>query len=180
MPVAIAALRLHSQVHSAYIGLGSNLGESEDTLYRALDDIAALPRTVLHQVSDLYRTAPIDSSGPDYINAVARLTTELPAPDLLQALQAIELNHGRVRPYRNAPRTLDLDILCYDDLVQDTTQLTLPHRRMHLRAFVLRPLLDIASDMVLHGQPITHWLAECDAQPITLYRRYADRPDKEK
>jgi len=166
-------------VHSAYIGLGSNLGESEDTLYRALDDIAALPHTVLHQVSDLYRTAPIDSSGPDYINAVARLATDLPAPDLLQALQAIELNHGRVRPYRNAPRTLDLDILCYDDLVQDTTQLILPHPRMHLRAFVLRPLLDIAPDMVLHERPVNQWLAECDAQPITLYRHYADRPDKE-
>jgi 2-amino-4-hydroxy-6-hydroxymethyldihydropteridine diphosphokinase len=166
-------------VHSAYIGLGSNLGESEDTLYRALDDIAALPHTVLHQVSDLYRTAPIDSSGPDYINAVARLATDLPAPDLLLALQAIELNHGRARPYRNAPRTLDLDILCYDDLVQDSTQLTLPHPRMHLRAFVLRPLLDIAPDMVLHERPVNQWLAECDAQPITLYRRHADRPDKE-
>ncbi|WP_238534327.1 2-amino-4-hydroxy-6-hydroxymethyldihydropteridine diphosphokinase [Advenella kashmirensis] len=173
---AQAAQRLLSPVHTAYIGLGSNLGESEDTLYRALDDIAALPRSVLHQVSDLYRTAPIDSSGPDYINAVARVATELSAPDLLQALQAIELNHGRARPYRNAPRTLDLDILCYDDLVQDTTQLILPHPRMHLRAFVLRPLLDIAPDMALHGRPISQWLAECDAQPIALYRRYTDRP----
>ena len=167
-------------MHTAYIGLGSNLGESEDTLYRALDDIAALPLTVLHQVSDLYRTAPIGSSGPDYINAVARVATGLSAPDLLQALQAIELNHGRARPYRNAPRTLDLDILCYDDLVQDTTQLTLPHPRMHLRAFVLRPLLDITPDMVLHERPVTQWLAECDGQPVALYRRYADRPDKEK
>ncbi|MGO1767009.1 2-amino-4-hydroxy-6-hydroxymethyldihydropteridine diphosphokinase [Advenella sp. S44] len=164
-------------MHTAYIGLGSNLGESEDILYRALDDIAALPQTVLDQVSDLYRTAPVDSSGPDYINAVARLTTELSAPKLLQALQAIELSHGRVRPYRNAPRTLDLDILCYDDLEQDTTQLILPHPRMHLRAFVLRPLLDIAPDMVLYGRPISQWLTQCDGQPVTLYRYYADRPD---
>ena len=162
-------------MHTAYIGLGSNLGESEDTLYRALDDIAALPDTSVQQVSDLYRTAPVDSSGPDYINAVAQLTTALSAADLLQALQAIELSHGRVRPYHNAPRTLDLDILCYDDLVQDIPQLILPHPRMHLRAFVLRPLLDIAPDMLVHGRPISQWLADCEAQPISLYRRYAER-----
>ena len=161
-------------MHTAYIGLGSNLGESEETLYQALNDIAALPHTVLQQVSDLYRTAPVDSSGPDYINAVAQLATGLSAQDLLAALQAIELSHGRARPYRNAPRTLDLDILCYDDLVQDTPQLILPHPRMHLRAFVLRPLLDIAPEMILHARPISQWLAECDAQPIGLYRRYAD------
>jgi len=162
-------------MHTAYIGLGSNLGESEDTLYRALDDIAALPDTRIQQVSDLYRTAPVDSSGPDYINAVAQLATALSAADLLQALQAIELNHGRARPYRNAPRTLDLDILCFDDLVQDTPQLILPHPRMHLRAFVLRPLMDIAPHMVLHTRPISQWLAECEAQPITLYRHYTAR-----
>ncbi|HLU04758.1 MAG TPA: 2-amino-4-hydroxy-6-hydroxymethyldihydropteridine diphosphokinase [Advenella sp.] len=167
-------------MHTAYIGLGSNLGESEDILYRALDDIAALPHTDLQQVSDLYRTAPVDACGPDYINAAAKLVTRLSAPDLLQALQTIELNHGRARPYRNAPRTLDLDILCYDDLVQDTTQLILPHPRMHLRAFVLRPLLDIAPGMVLHERPISQWLAQCDAQPISLYRRYADRPGHDK
>src|SRR5690606_34618609 len=143
-------------------------------------DIAALPHTDLQQVSDLYRTAPVDACGPDYINAAAKLVTRLSAPDLLQALQTIELNHGRARPYRNAPRTLDLDILCYDDLVQDTTQLILPHPRMHLRAFVLRPLLDIAPGMVLHERPITQWLAQCDAQPISLYRRYADRPGHDK
>lgn len=162
-------------MHTSYIGLGSNLGESEDTLYRALNDIAALPGTAVEQVSDLYRTAPVDSSGPDYINAVARLATTLSATDLLHALQGIELAHGRQRPYHNAPRTLDLDILRYDDLVQDTPQLILPHPRMHLRAFVLRPLQDIAPEMVLRERPIGDWLAECEAQGITLYRRHADR-----
>src|SRR5690606_17125324 len=106
LPVTALAPRRLKTVHTAYIGLGSNLGESEDTLYRALKDIAALPDTQVRQVSDLYRTAPVDSSGPDYINAVAQLKTGLSAPALLLALQGIELNHGRERPYLNAPRTL--------------------------------------------------------------------------
>ncbi|ETF01341.1 2-amino-4-hydroxy-6-hydroxymethyldihydropteridine pyrophosphokinase [Advenella kashmirensis W13003] len=163
-------------MHTAYIGLGSNLGESEDTLQQALNDISALPDTAVQQVSDFYRTSPVDSTGPDYINAVARLTTELSASDLLQALQDIELAHGRQRPYRNAPRTLDLDVLCYDDLRQDDPQLILPHPRMHLRAFVLRPLLDIAPDMILHNKPIAQWLADCADQAIALHSEYNDKP----
>lgn len=160
-------------MHTAYIGLGSNLGEREDTLYRALGDIAALPGTDVRQVSDFYRTSPVESSGPDYINAVARLATALPAIELLLALQAIELAHGRVRPFHNAPRTLDLDILRYDDLVQDIPQLILPHPRMHQRAFVLRPLLDIAPDMMLFDRPIADWLGDCQDQAIALHRKYA-------
>lgn len=163
-------------MHTAYIGLGSNLGESEDTLQQALNDISALPDTAVQQVSDFYRTSPVDSTGPDYINAVARLTTELSASDLLQALQDIELAHGRQRPYRNAPRTLDLDMLCYDDLRQDDPRLILPHPRMHLRAFVLRPLLDIAPDMILHNKPIAQWLADCTDQAIVLHCEYNDKP----
>lgn len=163
-------------MHTAYIGLGSNLGESEDTLQQALHDISALPDTAVQQVSDFYRTSPVDSTGPDYINAVARLTTELSASDLLQALQDIELAHGRQRPYRNAPRTLDLDVLCYDDLRQDDPRLILPHPRMHLRAFVLRPLLDIAPDMILHNKPIAQWLADCADQAIALHSEYNGKP----
>ena len=163
-------------MHTAYIGLGSNLGESDDTLQQALNDIRALPDTAVLQVSDFYRTSPVDSAGPDYINAVARLTTALSAPDLLLALQGIELAHGRQRPYHNAPRTLDLDVLCYDDLHQDDPRLILPHPRMHLRAFVLRPLLDIAPDMIVHNKPIAQWLAACTDQAITLHRRYQDKP----
>jgi len=163
-------------MHTAYIGLGSNLGERQDTLQRALSDISALPDTAVLQVSDFYRTSPVDSTGPDYINAVASVSTALSARDLLQALQDIELAHGRQRPYRNAPRTLDLDVLCYDDLRQDDPRLILPHPRMHLRAFVLRPLLDIAPDMILHNKPIAQWLADCTDQAITLHCRYQDKP----
>lgn len=160
-------------MHTAYIGLGSNLGEREETLHEALDDIDALPGTQVKQVSDFYRTSPVNANGPDYINAVARLHTALSATDLLNALQSVENAHGRQRPYRNAPRTLDLDILSYDDLVQDTPQLTLPHPRMHQRAFVLRPLLDIAPDMQLLNKSLVEWLAACSDQVITRHREYS-------
>ncbi len=159
-------------MHTAYIGLGSNLGEREETLQEALRDIAAVPDTRVMAVSDFYRTSPVDSSGPDYINAVAELATGLSPLELLRALQSIENAHGRQRPYRNAPRTLDLDVLTYDELVQDDPQLILPHPRMHQRAFVLRPLLDIAEDMQLLGKPVTEWLAACSDQGITLYKTY--------
>ena len=159
-------------MHTAYIGLGSNLGEREETLQEALRDIAAMPDTQVMAVSDFYRTSPVDSSGPDYINAVAELATGLSPLELLRALQSIENAHGRQRPYRNAPRTLDLDVLTYDELVQDDPQLILPHPRMHQRAFVLRPLLDIAEDMQLLGKPVTEWLADCSDQGITLYKTH--------
>lgn len=165
-------LQLSSLVHTAYIGLGSNLGEREETLQEALRDIAAMPDTQVMAVSDFYRTSPVDSSGPDYINAVAELATGLSPLELLRALQSIENAHGRQRPYRNAPRTLDLDVLTYDELVQDDPQLILPHPRMHQRAFVLRPLLDIAEDMQLLGKPVTEWLADCSDQGITLYKTH--------
>lgn len=127
----------------AYIGLGSNLGESENFLSQALADLQQY-QTIYHiTCSSFYRSSPVDSSGPDYINAVARLVTELTAMELLSTLQAIELKHGRQRPYHNAPRTLDLDILLFNDSQSDDTTLTLPHPRMHLRAFVLEPLLEL-------------------------------------
>lgn len=117
--------------HTAFVGLGANLGDARATLMLALERLAALPQTRLVRHSSLYRTAPIDSHGPDYLNAVAELATDLSPQDLLQALQALELAAGRERPYRNAPRTLDLDLLLYDDRVLDTPTLTLPHPRMH-------------------------------------------------
>lgn len=138
--------------HIAFVGLGANLGDARTTLLQALDRLAALPQTRLLNHSSLYRTAPIDSHGPDYLNAVAELATDLSPHDLLQALQALELAAGRERPYRNAPRTLDLDLLLYDDVVLDTPTLTLPHPRMHLRAFVLQPLAEIAPLCVTPAQ----------------------------
>ncbi len=116
---------------------------------RAAAELAATLGVANLQLSPLYGTAPVNSSGPDYVNAVARLDTTLPPLELLAALQAIEQRHGRERPYRNAPRTLDLDLLLYGDRVIDPPTLTVPHPRMHERAFVLQPLMDLAPDLVL-------------------------------
>lgn len=131
-----------------YVGLGANLGERETALRTALAAIGQLPCTRVTRVSPLYGSAPVDAGGPDYLNAVAELSTALAPQALLQALQAIEQAAGRERPYRNAPRTLDLDILWFGDQVIDTPTLTVPHPRMAERAFVLRPLADLAPERV--------------------------------
>jgi len=133
---------------TAYVALGANLGGAAATLRHAMDAIDALPQVQVSRRSSLYRSAPMESSGPDYINAVVQLCTTLSAPDLLLRLQAIEQAAGRERPYRNAPRTLDLDILTYGGARMDSAQLTLPHPRMMQRAFVLLPLAEIAPEMV--------------------------------
>lgn len=134
--------------HTAYIGLGANLGDAPAALRAAIQALAALPGTQLLQCSALYRSAPVDATGPDFYNAVAALRTSLPPQELLAALQSIEAAAGRERPYRNAPRTLDLDILLFDALAIDTPTLTVPHPRMHERAFVLLPLAEIAPAQV--------------------------------
>ena len=136
----------------AYIALGANLGDAQGTVRAAMDEVARLPQTQLVAASSLYRTAPVDSSGPDYINAVMAVDTGLTATELLQAMQQIELQAGRTRPYRNAPRTLDLDLLMYGELVQEDAALTLPHPRMFQRAFVLVPLHEIAPERVTAEQ----------------------------
>ena len=137
---------------SVFIALGANLGDAPATLRRALAAIAALPGTRLVRSSSLYHTAPIDSSGPDYTNAVAEVLTTLHAPALLAALQQIELAAGRERPYHNAPRTLDLDILLYGDASIHSPHLQVPHPRMGERAFVLVPLAEIAPERVSAAQ----------------------------
>jgi 2-amino-4-hydroxy-6-hydroxymethyldihydropteridine diphosphokinase len=131
-----------------FVGLGANLGEAASTLRRAIEDIGQLPATQVVAVSSLYLTAPVDAAGPDYTNAVVELSTELPPAELLQALHGIEADHGRLRPHRNAPRTLDLDLLLYGERSVDDPALTLPHPRLHQRAFVLQPLLEIAPALV--------------------------------
>lgn len=133
---------------TAYVALGANLGDAAQTLRDALQSLAHTPGIRLGRASSLYRTAPIESSGPDYLNAVAEVSTMLTAPDLLGALQAIENAAGRERPYRNAPRTLDLDLLLYGSARIESTQLTVPHPRMGQRAFVLVPLAEIAPSLV--------------------------------
>ncbi len=134
---------------TAYIGLGANLGDPQPAVVQAIAAIAAIPDLELIAQSSLYRTAPVDSSGPDYINAVVQVFTSLTAPDLLSALQSIEKQAGRERPYFNAPRTLDLDLLLYGEASIQSERLTVPHPRMGQRAFVLLPLAEIAAELVL-------------------------------
>ncbi len=122
-----------------------------------------LPRTRLVAASSLYRSQPIDAGGDDYLNAVVRLDTGLDAEALLAELQTIEQRHGRERSYRNAPRTLDLDLLLFGSLVLETPTLTLPHPRLHLRAFVLLPLLEVAPDVRIPGCAGTAGLLEAVA-----------------
>lgn len=133
---------------SAYIGIGANLGDARATVEYAIETLRSLPQTQFKQASSLFITAPIDSSGDDYINAVVALDTNLEAQVLLEHLQALELACGRERPYRNAPRTLDLDILLFDDEIIHSSTLTVPHPRMAERAFVLIPLHEIAPEWV--------------------------------
>lgn len=133
----------------ACVGLGANLGaDPAATLTMAVRALAALPGTRVVARSGVWRSAPVDAGGPDFFNAVVAVDTALAPIELLDALQAIELAHGRERPYRHAPRTLDLDLLLYADLVLDSPRLTLPHPRLGQRAFVLRPLLELAPELL--------------------------------
>ena len=136
---------------TAWIGLGANLGDARASLQAALAALAALPGCRLLQASSFYRSAPVDAGGPDFINAVAALHTTLAPLALLDAFQAIEQHFGRARPYPNAPRTLDLDLLLLGELQLHSPRLTLPHPRLHQRAFVLQPLLELAPALVAPG-----------------------------
>lgn len=138
---------------NAYIGLGANQGELVESLSAALDSLRSIERSALVNVSPFYQTAPIDAPGPDYLNAVALLETSLEPYALLLHLLDIELMLGRKRRglKKNAPRNVDLDLLLVDSMIIQSTPLTLPHPRLHVRAFVLKPLLDIAPDIVIPG-----------------------------
>ena len=152
----------------ALVGIGANLGDARANVADALARLEVQPGCRLVAASSLWRTAPIDSTGDDYINAVALLETTLDAHALLAALQAIEAAHGRERPYRNAPRTLDLDLLLYGDQVIDTPDLTVPHPRMHERAFVLAPLLELDPDIAIPGRGrAADYLSTVAGQAIT-------------
>jgi len=132
----------------AYVALGANLGDALQTVEQAISDIDAIDGTRVTKRSSLYRTGPVDSSGPDYINAVVEVATTLTAPDLLLKLGQLEEGAGRQRSYRNAPRTLDLDVLLFGSARIDSPRLVVPHPRMETRAFVLVPLAEIAPDLV--------------------------------
>lgn len=152
----------------AYVALGSNLGNPVSTVEDAIEAMAALRGSLLKAISSLYRTAPVGlKHQPDFINAVVALDTRLAPRELLDELFALEAKFGRERSAKNAPRTLDLDLLSYGDVVQDDPALTLPHPRMHERAFVLAPLAEIAPRLVIPGRgPIASLLAACAGQRI--------------
>lgn len=136
-----------SQV-TAYVAIGANLGDARLMVLQAFADLALLPHSQLSACSALYRTAPHEAQGPDFVNAVARIDTGLSAPSLLDALQLLENHAGRLRPYVNAPRTLDLDLLFYGDAHMQSPRLILPHPRWRERAFVLYPLADVWPERV--------------------------------
>lgn len=145
----------------ALIALGGNLQQPEKQVSKAITVLANTPGLTLVKASSLYATAPVGyDNQPDFINAVMQVSTQMPAPQLMQLLLDIEQQFGRERPFPNAPRILDLDLLDYDGMTLDTPLLTLPHPRMHERGFVLVPLAEIVPDFVLpSGQSVVEWLA---------------------
>jgi len=146
----------------AYVGIGSNLDEPRRQVLEALSELDQLPHTRVVKKSSLYRSAPMGHAGqPDFINAVAQLETGLPADRLLAELQEVERRHGRERSFPNAPRTLDLDILLFGNATMRSSVLTIPHPRMHQRAFVLKPLLEIDPQLPFHRQ-----LESCKDQTV--------------
>ena len=152
---------------TAYVGVGANLGDPVAAVRAAMDALDTLPHSRVTARSPLYRSAPVGASGPDYVNAVAALETSLTAPELLAHLQQLELRAGRERPYPNAPRTLDLDLLLYGDARIASTRLVVPHPRLHERAFVLRPLADIAPQAGIPGRgPARQCLAQILPQAV--------------
>jgi 2-amino-4-hydroxy-6-hydroxymethyldihydropteridine diphosphokinase len=155
----------------AYVGLGANLGEAVATVRWAIHQVTTLPDSSAVAQSSLYRSAPVDASGPNFINAVVAINTTMPALQLLQKLQQLEHLAGRERPYRNAPRTLDLDLLLYGDECISRPELQVPHPRMWQRAFVLVPLAEIAPKRVTAAQ-----LMQVQAQSISRLDLSFNRP----
>lgn len=143
------------------VAFGANLGDARATVLQAIQDVGALTTTQLQKASSLYASAPHEATGPEFVNAVAIYSTNLPPLDLLDALQNLENRAGRERPYPNAPRTLDLDLIWYDNVELDSSRLTLPHPRWRERAFVLVPLAEISPELVK-----ADWLKQVAEQEI--------------
>lgn len=159
-----------SKLAIAYIGLGSNLNQPKDQLTQALASLERLAGVKLMDCSPWYQSRPVGPDNqPDYINAVALLNTALAPEALLHELQAIENQQGRVRDIRWGARTLDLDLLLYDDVIQQSAFLTLPHPEMSRRDFVLKPLSDLAPDLCLPtGESVVALLKDCDDNQLIL------------
>ncbi len=154
--------------HHAWVALGANLGDAMGQVGAAITALDSLAQCRLLRHSSLWRTAPIDAPGPDYVNAVALLATSLTPLTLLDALQALEQDAGRTRSTHHAPRTLDLDLLLYDTLCMRSSRLVLPHPRMHERAFVLAPLAELQASLIIpgHGR-VADLLSQVTDQRIT-------------
>jgi len=157
---------------TVYVGLGGNLQDPERHLHNAFDDLASLPHTRLVARSSLYGSAPVGyTDQPDFINAVAMISTELEPEPLLDALLAIELRHGRRRDFPNSPRTLDLDILLYGERILATERLTVPHPRMGERAFVLLPLQELSPQLMIPGVGlVSDKAAQCHDQRVNVLK----------
>lgn len=154
--------------HTVFVGLGSNMADPRAQVLQAMQELATLSQVRVVQCSSLYCSAPVGFlDQPDFINAVAEIQTTLSPRDLLDALLALEKRCGRTREFINAPRTLDLDVLLYDDLQHHEHGLTIPHPQMHRRAFVLQPLLEIAPDCVIPGTgSVVEAARQCGAQQV--------------
>jgi 2-amino-4-hydroxy-6-hydroxymethyldihydropteridine diphosphokinase len=154
---------------AVYVGIGANLGDARKQVLLGIEALQGLAQTALVRRSSLYRTEPVDAIGPDFVNAVVELRTGLPPAELLQAMSSIEQQQGRRRSTPNAPRTLDLDLLLYGQRQCGDPTLTLPHPRLHTRAFVLRPLLEIAPHVTAPGLgPLAGWLDSTRDQRVQL------------
>ncbi len=155
-------------MNTAFVALGANLGDPAATVKAAFAALANLPESRIVHCSSLYRTAPVGiTAQPEFVNAVAQLETNLAPETLLDALLDIEQRFGRIRAERNGPRTLDLDLLLYGDQFVSLPRLTLPHPRLHLRAFVLYPLAEIAPDLKIPGRgTVAAWLPAVANQGI--------------
>ncbi len=158
---------------TALIGLGANLGDAQNTIDCALDALSHLESTRLVARSSLYSSDPVGYlDQPPFINAVAAIETNLTPETLLERLLSLETHFGRIRTFRNAPRALDLDLLLYGNAVVSSPTLTLPHPRMHERAFVLIPLIELCPDIVIPGQGAASALvARCAAQRVARVER---------
>ena len=154
--------------HTVFVGLGSNLADPQAQVSRAMHELAKLPQVRVVQCSSMYRSAPVGYlEQPDFINAVVQLKTTLAPRDMLVVLLQLEQECGRTREFINAPRTLDLDVLLYDDLQHHEHGLTIPHPQMHLRAFVLQPLLEIAPNCVIPGMgTVADAARQCETQQV--------------
>jgi 2-amino-4-hydroxy-6-hydroxymethyldihydropteridine diphosphokinase len=152
----------------AYVGLGSNLDQPARQIEQAIEELDGLPHSRVVRRSSLYRSAPVGyADQPDFVNAVVQIETGLSADRLLAELQELETRHGRARSFANAPRTLDLDLLTFDGLETKSERLTLPHPRMQERAFVLKPLLELAPEATIPGRGrAADLLARLDGQEV--------------